>query len=301
MQRWLAYCRERFPLLQHGVVIAAFAFASLAVADAATGARGGPSARTLPIAFAFAFPIAFLAFLELRILDEFKDADDDTRYRPYRPVPRGLVSLRELRRVGVAGAIAQVALAAAAGHAALAFLLAAFAWMGLMAREFFVRAWLRARPLAYLATHTVIVPLIALVVAACRGAPPDVAALAPFLALTCATSVVFEIGRKIRAPADERTGVETYSALWGPRTATVAWWSTLAASSGLAVLSATLAGGAAPVALLACATLVASVIVAARFLARPTTGTSKALQTLSGAWLVAAYVALGVVAAAASP
>ena len=36
---------------------------------------------------------SFLSFLQLRIADEFKDFDEDSRYRPYRPVPRGLVTL----------------------------------------------------------------------------------------------------------------------------------------------------------------------------------------------------------------
>src|SRR5690606_31401222 len=43
-----------------------------------------------------AFITCFGFFLQLRIADEFKDLAEDTRFRPYRPVPRGLVSLREL-------------------------------------------------------------------------------------------------------------------------------------------------------------------------------------------------------------
>ena len=56
-----------------------------------------------------------LFFLQLRIADEFKDYEDDARYRPYRPVPRGLVSLRELAWVGVGAAAIQLALAILAG------------------------------------------------------------------------------------------------------------------------------------------------------------------------------------------
>ena len=47
-----------------------------------------------------AFVTCFLFFLQLRIADEFKDFEEDTRYRPYRPVPRGLVTLRELGWIG---------------------------------------------------------------------------------------------------------------------------------------------------------------------------------------------------------
>ena len=101
------------------------------------------------------------------------------------------------------------------------------AWTALMGREFFASAWLRARPIAYVASHAAVVPLIAVAVAACSGHAPDVGAIAPFLALTYASTAVFEFGRKIRAPPDERTGVETYSALWGRRIAAAAWTATL--------------------------------------------------------------------------
>ena len=104
-RRWAEYCRERFPLTRHGVVIAAFVFATLAVVQA--GADRPEALAPLP--FALGFTLAMLAFLELRILDEFKDAGDDARYRSYRPVPRGLVSLRELGAVGVAAVAIQLA------------------------------------------------------------------------------------------------------------------------------------------------------------------------------------------------
>jgi 4-hydroxybenzoate polyprenyltransferase len=278
--------------LQHGVVIAAFAFATLAIASA--HGDGGDSLRAR--SFALGFAIAFLCFLELRILDEFKDASDDARYRPYRPVPRGLVTLQELRAVGVAAVAAQAALAACAGRVTVALLAVALGYMALMGREFFAPAWLRARPLVYLVSHTVIVPLIALAVAACAGRAPDIVALVPFLALTYASSAVFEFGRKIRAPTDERVGVETYSALWGPRIATGVWWATLAASALLAVMTATAFHAAWSIAALGVATLVGAGVLGGRFLRRPATGSAKSLQAVSGLWLVAAYLALGMVA-----
>lgn len=291
-RRWLEYCRERFPPLQHGAVIAAFSFASVSCASAVGPAAG----RTMPRAFALAFVVAFLCFLELRILDEFKDAKDDARFRPYRPVPRGLVSLRELRSVGLGAVLVQVVVATVAGHAALLLLLLAFAWMSLMAREFFVSAWLRARPVVYLASHTLVVPLIALVAAACTGERPRALALAPYLAFTCASSVVYEIGRKVRAPADERTGVETYSALWGLRRAVVVWFLSLAASAVLAWVTAIPLGNALPVAAVGVAALVAGATFGAHLVARPTGRQSSRVQVLSGLWLVAAYVVLGAVA-----
>jgi 4-hydroxybenzoate polyprenyltransferase len=294
-RRWFLYCRERFPLLQSGAFVAAFTFATLRIADALD-----PRATSFDLrSFLAAFAVAFLFFLELRVLDEFKDADDDARYRPYRPVPRGLVSLRELAVVGVTAAAMQVAVATLAGPAATAWLVMTFAWMALMGREFFARAWLRARPVAYLASHTIVVPLIALTVAAFRGHAADIVALAPYLAFTCATSVVLELGRKLRAPTDEQTGVETYTALWGRRTAVIVWLASLAASAALAVAAAMATAGAWAIGAIGVAALVAGGVCGHRFLGRPVPGAGKALQALSGFWIIAAYVALGVVSHAA--
>jgi len=66
--------------------------------------RAGARRRPLPAWYLVAagFASSFLMFALLRIADEFKDAGDDARWRPYRPVPRGLVTLRQL---AVAGAI----------------------------------------------------------------------------------------------------------------------------------------------------------------------------------------------------
>lgn len=287
--RWAEYCRERFPPLRHGVVIAAFVFATLAVAQS----TADHPAAIAAVPFALGFALAWLAFLELRILDEFKDACDDARFRPYRPVPRGLVTLPELRAVGIVALVLQLVLAAVAGLAAVAALLATLAWTALMGREFFASAWLRARPVAYLASHAAVVPLIAVVVAACSTEAPDTVAMAPFLALTYASTVVFEFGRKIRAPPDEQTGVDTYSALWGHRIAAAAWLATIAMSALLAIAAVPSSADRRPIVALGLVAVAAAAALGARFVARPDQRASRAIEALSGAWLVSAYLAIG--------
>src|SRR5829696_4543202 len=96
LPRWWAYQRERFPVFAHGLLIAAFSYSALLRGRAAVEPAGALAA----------FVTAFLFFLQLRIADEFKDFEEDARYRPYRAVPRGLVSLRELGVVfALAGAV----------------------------------------------------------------------------------------------------------------------------------------------------------------------------------------------------
>ena len=100
-----------------------------------------------------------------------------------------------------------------------------------MTREFFVPVWLRARPAVYLVSHMAVMPLIDLYTSgldwlAGGVAPPR--ALALFLGLTFLNGVVVEIGRKLRDPAHERHGVDTYTAAWGTRAAPAVWLAVLA-------------------------------------------------------------------------
>src|SRR5262249_52383299 len=104
--RLWVYQRERFPLLGHGLLIAAFSFSAVCFSRLLRAEAGWPGWPAAVVAFL----TSFLFFLQLRIADEFKDFDEDSRYRPYRPVPRGLVSLYELGWVGVGAAVVQLAL-----------------------------------------------------------------------------------------------------------------------------------------------------------------------------------------------
>lgn len=186
------------------------------------------------------FVTAFLFFFQLRVSDEFKDFQEDSTYRPERPVPRGLVALKELATLAfIAGAI-QLALTLWLDLRLLPLLLLVWGYMGLMRVEFFAPAWLKAHPTAYLASHMLIMPLIYLHLTACDwlvagGQAPS--GLAPFLGMSFFSGAVIEIGRKIRAPQDEREGVDTYSALWGYKVAMLAWLGAMAAAS-LLVLAA---------------------------------------------------------------
>ena len=62
------------------------------------------------LAIVVAVLVLFGFFFQLRVADEHKDNEDDTKYRPERPVPRGLVTLKELRVVAFVVAAAQIGL-----------------------------------------------------------------------------------------------------------------------------------------------------------------------------------------------
>jgi 4-hydroxybenzoate polyprenyltransferase len=291
--RWWVYQRERFPVLVHGPLIAALSFGAVSVSSVLRGQARLPGAGSFVVAFAS----TLLFFLQLRIADEFKDRDMDARYRAYRPVPRGLVSLRELGGVAALGAFLQLGLALWL-RPSLALLLAlVWLYLGLMWKEFFAREHLTTHPITYLWTHMLILPLITLYATACEWHTASASlpsGLAWLLVASFFSGLVIEIGRKIRAPEDEEPGVETYSRLWGRRTATLAWWGAmwLAAVSSLLVarrigMAATLSG---PFGL----GLAAAGIAVWRFLDRPTPERARLFGPISGLWTLLVYLGLGV-------
>ena len=107
LNRWWCYQRERFPVFAHTPLVAAFSFSAISYSSLLRGEQRWPD----PKAALVAFVTALLFFLQLRIADEFKDFEEDARYRPYRPVPRGLVKLRELGFIGLLSALTQLLLA----------------------------------------------------------------------------------------------------------------------------------------------------------------------------------------------
>ena len=169
MKRWWIYQKERFPLFAHGPLIAAFSASAVSYSALLRG-RVRPAA----VSFAIAFLVSLGSFLLLRIADEFKDAEEDARFRPYRPVPRGLVKLKELAFVGRAVAALQLALAIPIGWPLVGLLLVTWTYFALMKKEFFARTWLKARPVAYLFSHMLIMPLIDVYTSACDWLPAHV-------------------------------------------------------------------------------------------------------------------------------
>lgn len=292
MNRWWIYQQERFPLLAHGPLIAAFS--ASAVGYSALLRDGRPAAMSFLVAFLGSLG----SFLLLRIADEFKDAEEDARYRPYRPVPRGLVQLRELAAIGVAVALLQLLLALSVGWPLLGLLAVTWAYFLLMSREFFARTWLKARPVAYLFSHMLIMPLIDWFATGCdwvRAGGGMPAGLFWFLAASFCNGLVIELGRKIRAPGEEEAGVETYSALWGRPRAITAWLAALGATLGCALAAAQRIGFLPVPATVLAGLFAGAVVLGIRFVMTPRPGRARGLEAWSGIWTLALYLALGVV------
>jgi hypothetical protein len=292
--RWWIYQRERFPLLAHGLIVAAFSSSAVCFSMMVRGAVGPPRPFTLLVAFA----TALLFFLQLRIADEFKDADEDARYRPYRPVPRGLIRLSELGILGVITGVVQLLLGLALLPQLVLLLLVVWVYLALMSKEFFVGAWLKKHPILYMVSHMVIIPQIDFYATACDwwpalGAMPP--GLGWFVAVSYFNGVVFEVGRKIRAPADEEEGVDTYTALWGRPVGVLVWLGALVASGGCGLMAAARVGFLVPVVCLLVVLLGTAALAAWRFLKHPLPGSGKVIEKVSGVWILLLNLGVGTV------
>ena len=281
--RWWSYQKERFPILANGLLIAAFS--SCAIFYSSSLANG-----TLPSLsmFCVAFATCFLFFLQLRIADEFKDAEEDATYRPHRPVPRGLVTLRQLGIVFILAALIQLTLALLLSPRLLIILIFAWAYLALMSVEFFCRDWLKARPITYLWTHMLIMPIVDLYATACYwqptlSTPPS--GLTWFLAASFTNGLVIELGRKIRLPENEQTGVPTYSKLWGQQKATFIWLTCILSTFIFALIAAYQISTHIQTAL-----ILGSLIILT-FLLRQA---GKRLELLSALWTLVLYLTLGI-------
>lgn len=293
-KRWVVYQRERFPLAAHAPLVAAFSASAVCFSTVVRGVIAVPPLSALAVAFV----TSLLFFLQLRIADEFKDFADDSRFRPYRAVPRGLVSLRELAVVGAGAALVQLAIGVWLDRSIVALLVLAWVYLALMTREFFAPRWLKAHPVIYMVSHMLILPLVDLYatatdwwVAGLRRPPHG---LLWFLAVSYLNGIVVEVGRKTRAPADEEPGVETYSALWGLRGAVTVWLAAVGATATTAWQAAGRIGFATPMlailALLVCLCAVAAL----RLVRTPAPGRGRTIETAAGVWTVMMYLGLGV-------
>ena len=294
MKRWWIYQRERFPLFAHGPLILAFSASAVSYSALLRGADHAPSL----ISFVVAFVVSLGSFFLLRIADEFKDAEEDARFRPYRPVPRGLVRLRELAWIGVGVAALQLLLAARIGGVLVALLAVTWIYFGLMSEEFFARRWLKARPVIYLFSHMLIMPLVDWFATGCdwvhagSGMP---AGLFWFLAASFCNGIVIELGRKIRAPAQEEKGVETYTFLWGRKTAVSAWLAAMATTFACAMIAARNIDFMPTVGITLGGLWLLATVLGFGFVRTVSGRLARMIEAYSGVWTIALYLTLGVV------
>lgn len=287
------YLAERFPVTSQGALVVLFALSCVCFGALTRTDPGPPSVASILVAVI----VVWLFFFELRVADEHRDAEQDRRLRPELPVPRGVISLRELD-ICVLGAMAiQTVLTAALHPPLLALLLAPWLWTWLVRQNFFAGRMLRRRPLVSLVWHLVFFPLVALY-AVCADQLPVAEKISPivaaFVLLAALAAAGMEFARKSVTPEAERAGLVTYSALWGPRRAGMAVALAVGANMPLAFLCF-IGTQASPLWFLpAIAAGGAAFFAAAFYGERPTPARARRVLLLTAVWTASAYGLLGI-------
>ncbi|MBT9558942.1 MAG: hypothetical protein IV100_23120 [Myxococcales bacterium] len=231
MTAFRAYLAERFPVGAYLVLVGAMVAATLSAASWATHA---------PVAFWPVLPLGIasvlLGFFVLRVFDEHKDWDRDRIAHPDRVLSRGLITLPTLARAGLVAAAVSVLSAFAMGLHAGLWMVAALGFSVLMRYEFFASEWLRDHIVVYAITHNPVVALLMMVplAGAAGGSPIGDSGVLTWLGLASVSSLGFEVGRKLRAPENEKPMQDTYTQSLGISRAVAL---TLVIHAGSAVLA----------------------------------------------------------------
>lgn len=291
-RRFLTYQKERFPFLAHGVMISAFTFSAVSYSRICRGEEG-----FIPIGdFLIGVFATITLFFLVRIFDEFKDKDDDAKYRTYLPVPRGLVTLKELRNIGWAVGLIQIAVIAVFQLEMLYLYGIVLGYLLLMGVEFFVPEWLKKRQILYITSHMVIIPLIDIYASGLDwllGGAEAHWGLAWFFAVSYMNGLVLEFGRKIRTPETEEEGVVSYTGLYGTKGGVIIWLILMFVTLILAIGATNYAnyGWLAFIILGSCYVICA--LPGILFLKNPTKKGSKYIEYASAGWTALMYLSLG--------
>ncbi len=290
-KRFWIYQSERFPIFSYGLMVFTFAFSAMSYSKILRGDFNF-SLLTLLIGAMTSFGYFFL----LRLFDEFKDAEDDAKYRPYRAVPRGLVSFRELKWLIFIIITLQCILNFVFIPKMIWIWALVIIYMFVMAKEFFVRDWLRKHPVAYLVSHMMIMPVIDFYTTGLdwnNNSTTMPNGLIIFLIVTFLNGVVIEIGRKIRAQEAEEAGVETYSYLWGEKGSTMVWLSVLFTTFIFANIACFYAGFGRMTFIFLVFFLIFCAIPALQFLKNRKQKFASKIETMAGIWTLGMYLSLG--------
>ena len=291
MKKYLTYFNERFPFQTHIPIIGIFTFSAICFSLSADGqTEFVPWYRYLMV-----FCLTFGLFLLLRISDEFKDHEDDMQYRKYLPVPRGLVTLTQLRDLGIL--VFSIHLLILLFYTdLLPIYLITLVYLVFMFFEFFREEWLKKHQLAYVFSHLLIIPLVDLVASSAHWSfaginPPS--ALAWFFVVSFFNGILLEFGRKIKLPENEEEGVVSYSKLWGMRKAVWVWLAVLAVTLGFAITAASAIDSPIWVYGLLVIFALGGSLSAFFFLKNPTQKGAKMIENAAGLWTMGMYLNLG--------
>lgn len=217
LNRVVIYLKEMFPVLHiSGTIIYASGFIWLQTVL---------NRESLPSFMHFAVgSISLLCFvLLIRIMDEFKDYEDDLKNFPDRPLPSGRVLKSDLKALGFGCFFLPLLLNLFISTDALIWTLIVLGFSLLMLKWFFIESTMRkSLPLALISHHPIVFIHLIYLFSVFKAAVPEANLL--YLGTIIPIGLLstnWEFSRKLRAPKEE-TEYTTYSKIWGVKAATSA-------------------------------------------------------------------------------
>lgn len=292
LNRFWIYQKERFPFLAHGLMIGAFTFSAASYSIICRGEQGFINLRDFFIGIFITVTLFFL----VRIFDEFKDKEDDAKYRTYLPVPRGLIQLKELSRIAWVVVALQLIMILVFQPKMILLYTVVLAYLLLMRVEFFVPKWLKEHQILYITSHMFIIPLIDMYASGLdwlmAGSNPHLG-LIWFFVVSYMNGIVLEFGRKLRAPEFEEEGVVSYTGLYGTKGGTMRWLLLLFTTMLLAIGASHYAGYGIISTIVLSSFFLLCATPAVLFLSKPAKKLSKLIEYASALWTALMYLALG--------
>lgn len=224
LKKWYTYQKERFPVVIFSTYIFCTVFAVFCYSNYYGKITYEEMLRTVVfirtpdpyiveyIKLIPMFIVAFLQFLMIRISDEFKDYEEDCKYRPYRPVPRGLVKLKELKILFVICAVLQIIITKIFNDSGLILLMIVWFFFWLLSKDFFIKKYIDKHILLGVFLDELLMPVLVVYLLSYVYLGIEVWQI---LLISYLVSWTVEIARKIRCKEDEEKGVKTYTAVFG--------------------------------------------------------------------------------------
>jgi 4-hydroxybenzoate polyprenyltransferase len=211
LNAWLTFCRERFALVEHALMIACFTGGNAYVATKLAGFSFSW------LSFVVAYVVTFSFFFRLRLFDEIKDYEFDIEHNPTRPLARGLIKIPEVKSVIFALTAFEILVVGLATPYAAIFHLAAIAYSYLMYKEFFIGDYIRPHLTTYAVMHTLVSAFVGFSIAAITSGEGLSLELTFMGVANWAQFNLFEFARKTFAQSEEKPNVDSYSSLFRER------------------------------------------------------------------------------------
>ena len=213
-QNWWQFTKERFEPASHLTMIVVFIFAHILVVNA-TESIFATSLNDI------AMLIGVVAFYyKLRLYDEVKDYELDVVINKTRPLPRGLLTHKDMY-TGMCACIAiELITFGSMGLNSLISMSVAILYSLLMYKEFFIREKIRPYLTTYALSHTIVTSILSFAIFSFLTQESLLklmtnSTLVSFAMANWLLFNIFEFGRKTFASSEERVNVDTYSSLFG--------------------------------------------------------------------------------------